>query len=73
MHKIEITLPGNAYEGSIELDGKPLEGVTRISMVIDPSQTTAVVLTIVGHITVDGELDDTEIVHVERNGFPSKP
>ena len=40
---------------------------------IDPSQTTAVVLTIVGHITVDGELDDTEIVHVERNGFPSKP
>jgi hypothetical protein len=66
IHKLRIVLPGNTYSGSLELDGQPMQGVSRISMNLDANALVEVQLTLLAEVIIEGEITEQEIVHVER-------
>jgi hypothetical protein len=66
MHTFKIHAPMNPRATTVEVDGKPLEGVTRIEFSIAAEKVTEIKLTILGCIEVAGELSEAEIIHVER-------
>jgi hypothetical protein len=70
MHSLKIVVPGDPFDASIEMDGKPMEGVTRIELTVAPNDMVKVRLTMFAHVTLEAELADSEvvreIVHVER-------
>lgn len=65
-HRLKISLPLDPYRGSIRMDGKPMKGVSRIDMAVAPGELVKVRLTMLAYVEVDGDIKESEIIHVER-------
>ena len=67
-HRFRIVSNGNPFRTAIEMDGKPLHGVTGLSFAIDArDRMGAISLTILGHIEVEGDFGSHEILSVRQN------
>lgn len=65
-HRFKINLPLVSNNATIEIDGKPLKGVTGIGLMVGVGELVELRLTIIGHVEIDGQLTESEFVHVER-------
>jgi hypothetical protein len=65
-HNFKIHAPLNSNEAFIEMDGKRMEGVTRIEFALAAQQVVEVKLRVYGYVDITGEFRETEIVRVER-------
>ncbi len=66
LHKFVFCAPVNPYEGSVTIDGKPLDGIVRASVELRPNGPTTLKLEIIGEVIVEGEYREIEILTVAR-------
>lgn len=72
MHSFKIHAPLNSNEAFIEIDGKRMEGVTRIAFGIAARSPVEVTLTVMGYVDITGEFRESEILRVVRDGKDDK-
>ncbi len=67
LHKFTIRAPLNQHEAVVEIDGKPLAGVCRVSFDLNPnSRPTTLYLQVVGEVEIEGEFQDEDIIALRR-------
>lgn len=66
LHHFKIHAPLNSNEAFVEIDGKRLEGVTRIEFALAAQQIVEVKLTVFGYVDITGEFRETELLNAER-------
>ena len=66
MHKFHIHAPLNSNDSFIEIDGKRMEGVTRIEFAVATKSLAEITLTVMGYIDITGEFREEEILQVCR-------
>ena len=72
-HKFEIKAPVNSMEASITLDGKPLDGVVRVSFDLNAEGPTILKLEIIGEVIVDGEFRESAILQMAQANPEKSP
>lgn len=65
-HTFKLVLPIDSNEASISMDGKPLNNVTMIDVHVAAHSLTQIKLTMWAYVEVEGELEASEIVHIDR-------
>lgn len=65
-HTFKIIAPLNTNEASVLMDGKPLEGVTRVSLELSANDLTRLSLDIIGYVEVEGEFREDAILSVRQ-------
>jgi hypothetical protein len=68
MHTFKIHAPLNSNETTVEMDGKRVEGVTRVEFSIAAKQVVEVKLTVLGYVDITGEFRESELIRVAREG-----
>lgn len=66
MHTFKIHAPLNTNNAFVEMDGKRLEGITRVEFALAAGQIVEVKLTVFGYVDITGEFRETEIVRAAR-------
>lgn len=66
MHTFKIIAPFNPNYASILIDGKPLEGVTRVGLSLRAGCPTVLLLAVHGHVEVEGEFSEDAILSVRQ-------
>lgn len=65
-HTFKIRVGTSTYDAKIEMDGKELTGVRRVSFELNPNDLSVLMLEVFGFIEVDGEFKDSSIVQVKQ-------
>lgn len=66
LHTFKIKTGIGAFDTEVEMDGKPMNGLTRLSFEIRAGSPTALKLEIFGEVLVDGVFCETEILTASR-------
>lgn len=66
LHTFKIKTGLDAFDTVVEMDGKPVSGLTRLSFEIKAGSPTILRLEMYGEILVDGEFRETEILTASR-------
>lgn len=67
VHRFKVHAPLNPREAYVEMDGKPIDGVTEIIAKVSVDKLTTVQITIIGYIDFDAEFNKGEVVTAVRN------
>jgi hypothetical protein len=70
-HAFKIKAGLSADDSSIELDGKELTGVTRVSLELTAGGITTLRLDIMGQVLVEGEFRESAILQVAQAALPN--
>lgn len=71
LHTFKIHAPITASGTSIEIDGTPMEGVTRVEFSLSACGVTEIKLTLIGYVDISGEFREGDILRVQRErGVP---
>lgn len=70
-HQFRIKASLDSRESVVELDGKPLEGVVRVSFDLSANDITTLKLEIVGEVIVDGVFEETAVLSVTQAKLPA--
>lgn len=65
-HNFKIHAPLHSDKASVEMDGKRLEGVTRVEFSLGVDQMVEVKLTILGYVDITSEFEESDLVRAER-------
>ena len=65
-HTFKIKAGIDARDSSIEIDGRPLEGVRRVVFELAAGELTTLKLEVMGEVVVDGEFRESAILSVEQ-------
>ena len=65
-HAFRIVAPVDVRKGFVEMDGRRLEGVSRIAFEARAGGPTLVTLEITGNVVVDGELRESAILRASQ-------
>jgi hypothetical protein len=70
-HTFKIKTGFSSSESTIELDGRELTGVTRVSFELAAGGVTTLKLDIMGEVLVEGEFRESAILQVAQAAFPN--
>lgn len=65
-HIFKLKVGVTTNDCKVELDGKELTGVTRVSFELNANSLTTIKLEIMGEILMEGEFRESAILHVEQ-------
>jgi hypothetical protein len=65
-HSFKIKVGETPFDAKIELDGRELTGVRRLSFELNPNDLSVLMLEIIGEIEVEGQFKDAAIVQVRQ-------
>jgi hypothetical protein len=57
-HTINISLGSTIFYGKVELDGKQIKGIRKISMSADLESPTVVTIEMIANVNMDGKVDE---------------
>ena len=65
-HQFVLRVPANPLEGSLTLDGLPLQGVVRAFFEWKANGPSVINLTIMGEVLIEGEFRESAILVVDQ-------